>query len=199
MWYQPNGCDDVSERLGEALRGRETWVSLYCDRVWLDHVNEGAAAILESSTPLRGKKTPRSYRASGRARYIGATIPLLREIVRADRGDPLQWLYASAKANELLYVTLSNIGVFAPRDAGHLKLTGRDRQQLHLIRDVLAANFVAPPRLPDLARRAGMNYSKLCTAFRQLILARRPRSSCAASDWSSRTACCDRRIFRSNR
>jgi len=72
--------------------------------------------------------------------------------VRADRGDPLQWLYASAKANELLYVTLSNIGAFAPRDGGHLKLTGRDRKQLHLIRDVLAANFVAPPRLPDLAR-----------------------------------------------
>jgi AraC-like DNA-binding protein len=167
LWFQPNGCDDVSERLGEALRGRETWVSLYCDRVWLDQVNEGAAAILESAlSPDEGSAVLPRFRAGP---HIGATVPLLREIVRADRGDPLQWLYASAKANELLYVTLSNIGAFAPRDGGHLKLTGRDRKQLHLIRDVLAANFVAPPRLPDLARRAGMNYSKLCTAFRQLF------------------------------
>jgi len=167
LWFQPTGCDDVSERLGEALRGRETWVSLYCDRVWLDQVNEGAAAILESAlSPDEGSAVLPRFRAGS---HIGATIPLLREIVRADRGDPLQWLYASAKANELLYVTLRNIGAFAPRDGGHLKLTGRDRKQLHLIRDVLAANFVAPPRLPDLARRAGMNYSKLCTAFRQLF------------------------------
>ncbi|HMD75437.1 MAG TPA: hypothetical protein VKG05_16355, partial [Steroidobacteraceae bacterium] len=167
LWYQPNGCDDVSERLGEALRGRETWVSLYCDRGWLDQVNESAAAILESAlSPDEGSAVLPRFRAGP---HIGATIPLLREIVRADRGDPLQWLYASAKANELLYVTLSNIGAFAPRDGGHLKLTERDRKQLHLIRDVLAANFVAPPRLPDLARRAGMNYSKLCTAFRQLF------------------------------
>ena len=50
-----------------------------------------------------------------------------------------------------------------------MKLTGRDRRQLHAIRDALAAEFVAPPRLPVLARRAGMNYSKLCSGFRQLF------------------------------
>src|ERR1700734_904125 len=51
LWYQPNGCDDVSERLGEAPRGRETWVCLYCDRVWLGHGDAGAGAILESKLP----------------------------------------------------------------------------------------------------------------------------------------------------
>jgi AraC-like DNA-binding protein len=167
LWFQPNGCDDASERLGEALHGRETWVSLYCDRAWLDHVNEGAATILESAlSPDEGSSLLPRFRTGP---HIGATIPLLREMLRADRDDPLHWLYASAKANELLYVTLSNIGEFALRDDGRLKLSGRDRKQLHLIRDALAANFVAPPRLPDLARRAGMNYSKLCTGFRQLF------------------------------
>ena len=32
---------------------------------------------------------------------IGATIPVLRDIVGAHRADPLHWLYVSAKASEL--------------------------------------------------------------------------------------------------
>jgi AraC-like DNA-binding protein len=167
LWYQPHGCDDASERLGAAAFGRETWVSLYCDRGWLDSVNQRAATRLEAalSQEANGPLVPR-YRTGP---HIGATIPLLREIARADREDPLHWLYACAKANELLYVTLSNIGRFAPPDAGRLKLSARDRRQLQAVRDALAAEFVAPPRLAALARRAGMNYSKLCSGFHQLF------------------------------
>ena len=167
MWFQPSGCDDASERLGAAALGRETWVSLYCDRLWLDQINAGAAARLEAAlcADEDAQLTPR-FRTGP---HIGATNPLLREIVRANCDDPLHWLYACAKANELLYVTLSNIGLFAPLGGGRLKLTGRDRKQLHTIRDALAADFVAPPRLPVLARRAGMNCSKLCSGFRQLF------------------------------
>lgn len=164
LWFQPKGCDDARERLGGTL-GRETWVSLYCDRGWLEQVNEGAATHLDVA--LAGHEDdllmPR-YRAGP---HVGATIPLLRDIVRANRDDPLHWLYACAKATELLYVTLSNLGELAPPE--RLKLTGRDRRQLHKIRDTLAADFVAPPRLPSLARRAGMNYSKVCSGFRQLF------------------------------
>ena len=166
LWFQPQGCD-ASERLGAAGLGRETWVSLYCDRGWLDQVNERAATRLDAalSANEEGPLVPR-YRAGP---HIGATIPLLREIVRASRDDPLHWLYACAKANELLYVTLSNIGMFALLDRGRLRLTGRDRRQLHAIRDALQTEFVAPPRVPVLARRAGMNCSKLCSGFRQLF------------------------------
>ncbi len=167
LWFQPRGCDDASERLGSAAHGRETWVSLYCDRGWLDQVNEGAAIRGEAALVGNDESllVPR-YRTGP---HIGATIPLLRDIARANRGDRLHWLYACAKANELLYVTLSNIGTSAPPGGGRLKLTGRDRRQLHAIRDALAAEFVAPPRLPVLARRAGMNYSKLCSGFHQLF------------------------------
>jgi AraC-like DNA-binding protein len=166
LWFQPAGCGDASERLGAAL-GRETWVSLYCDRSWLGEVNEYAAARLDAALYAHENSclTPR-YRSGP---HIGATVPLLRDIVRANRDDPLHWLYACAKANELLYVTLSNMGTFAPQGDGRLKLTGRDRRQLHTVHDALAADFVDPPRLPDLARRAGMNYSKLCGGFRQLF------------------------------
>jgi AraC-like DNA-binding protein len=167
LWFQPRGCDDASERLGAGALGRETWVSLYCDRSWLDQVNESAADSLDAGLS-GGEGTPLipRYRTGP---HIGATIPLLRELVKANRGDPLHWLYACAKANELLYVTLSNIGRFAPAEVGRLKLRGRDRRQLHAIRDALAGDFVTPPRLPLLARRAGMNYSKLCSGFRQLF------------------------------
>jgi AraC-like DNA-binding protein len=167
LWFQPNGCDDASERLGAAHLGRETWVSLYCDRAWLDQVNAGAATRLEGALcPAEDARLTPRFRTGP---HIGATLPLLRDIVRANCEDPLHWLYACAKANELLYVTLSNMGMFAPLGGGHRKLTGRDRKQLHAIRDALAADFVAPPRLPVLARRAGMNYSKLCSGFRQLF------------------------------
>jgi AraC-like DNA-binding protein len=167
LWYQPRGCDDASERLGAAPLGRETWVSLYCDHDWLDQVNERAARGLDAALCVDEEVQPIPRYRSGP--HIGATLPLLRDIVRANRDEPLHWLYACAKANELLYVTLSNMGMVAPPGGGRLKLTGRDRRRLHAIRDVLAADFVAPPRLPDLARRAGMNYSKLCSGFRQLF------------------------------
>jgi AraC-like DNA-binding protein len=167
LWFQPHGCNDANERLGAAPLGRETWVSLYCDRGWLDQVNEHAAACLDPTlwAEEEGSPVPR-YRSGP---HIGATLPLLRDIVRAHREDPLHWLYACAKANELLYVTMSNLGTLAQRECGRLKLTERDRRQLHAVRDALAADFVTPPRLPDLARRAGINYSKLCSGFRRLF------------------------------
>jgi len=167
LWFQPHGCDDASERLGASPLGRETWVSLYCDRGWLDQVNERAASRLDAALTAHENHQLMPHYRSGS--HIGASIPLLRDIVRANRNDPLHWLYACAKANELLYVTLGNMGRFAPPGDRRLKLGGRDRRQLHAIRDVLAADFVAPPLLPDLARRAGMNYSKLCTGFHQLF------------------------------
>ncbi|MBV8495625.1 MAG: hypothetical protein JO361_02455, partial [Gammaproteobacteria bacterium] len=49
LWHQSAGCDDARERLGGAMLGRESWVSLYCDRAWLDQVNESAAADIEAA------------------------------------------------------------------------------------------------------------------------------------------------------
>ena len=166
LWFQPRGCDDASERLGCRARPRNLGESLL--RPWLARPGErGAAPGVEAA--LVGERECPLVPCYRTGPHIGATQPLLRDIVRANRGDPLHWLYACAKANELLYATLSNIGMFAPPDAGRLKLTARDRRQLHAVRDALAADFVAPPRLPALARRAGMNYSKLCSGFHQLF------------------------------
>lgn len=167
IWFQPSGCDDASERLGAAGFGRETWVSLYCDRMWLEEMNHVTAANLMLALSGDGNEVliPR-FRTGPR---IGATVPVLRDIIGAKRDDPLHWLYASAKANELLYATLSNTGFLIPQEARHLKLTARNRAQLYTIRDALAAEFTTPPPLAMLARRAGMNSSKLCSGFRYLF------------------------------
>jgi len=166
VWFQPNGCDDASERLGGSGSGREMWVSLYCDRTWLEELHGTAAGTLQSIlSGDEGRGSPR-FRANPQ---MGATIPVLREIVAARREDPLHWLYASAKASELLYTTLRNVSSFARQDPRRVKLTARDRQQLHRVRDALAADCASPPSLPVLARQAGMNDSKLCFGFRLLF------------------------------
>ncbi|HZO23006.1 MAG TPA: AraC family transcriptional regulator [Steroidobacteraceae bacterium] len=165
LWFQPQGCDDASEQLGE-MRARETWVSLYCDRGWLRRVAERAASHLDLALEdaAEGRATPR-FRVGP---HLAATVPLLRDILGANREDPLHWLYASAKANELLYATLSHMPGYTP-EVVPCRLTLRDRRQLQSVRDLLASDFASPPRLPALARQAGMNYSKLCSGFRQLF------------------------------
>src|SRR6202050_2051643 len=119
--------------------GRGAGVILCCARGWLGEVNERAAVRLDAA--LGPHEYPRLSPRYRTGPHIGATLPLLRDIVRADRADPLHWLYACANANELLYVTLSNMSTFAPAGEGRLKLTGRDRRQLHVVRDTLAADF----------------------------------------------------------
>jgi AraC-like DNA-binding protein len=166
VWYQPSGCDDASERLGAGACNREMWVSLYCDRVWLEELHHGTGeldSILAADD--RSADAPR-FRVNPQ---ICATMPVLRDIDGARRDDPLHWLYTSAKASELLYTTLSNVSCFATQSAPRLKLTARDRRQLQMVRDALAAECTAPPALGVLARRAGMNNSKLCFGFRLLF------------------------------
>ena len=165
VWFQPQGCDDASERLGDGALSREVWVSLYCDRAWLEELHHGAGELdLILSEHDRRGDAPR-FRVNPQ---IGATVPILRDIVGAQRDAPLHWLYTSAKANELLYTTLSNVGCFA-ETAPRIRLTARDRQQLRMVRDSLAAECTSPPSLHVLARRAGMNNSKLCFGFRLMF------------------------------
>jgi AraC-like DNA-binding protein len=161
LWFQPTGCDDVEERLGASAR--ETWVSLYCDHEWLAEMLGAPTGLLGSAAGFDGKSAPPSFRV---CRQIEPMLPVLKDIIRARRDDPLHWLFASTKANELLYITLRNASALLPAFAPAHRLRARDRQQLATAREILAAEFVAPPGLAALARRVGMNSSKLCFGFR---------------------------------
>ncbi len=164
LWYQPAGCDDVEERMGVRER-RERWVSLYCDRTWLGAVGGGAAAhLLDVIPPGRDTRLAPRYRVCPQ---IGPIVPLLKDIVSLDRHEPPDWLLAIAKAHELLFITLRHAVLLTADAESGVRLTERDIRQIALARGILATEFVTPPNLPALARRVGINTSKLCCGFKK--------------------------------
>lgn len=164
LWYQPQGCDDASELVGDPGKSRESWVSLYCDRATL----LGMAGVIRHELleaiagPVEDRSIPR-FRICPR---IGAMIPVLREIVRARAQDPLHWMLTSARAHELLYLTLRSAELMGGECAAAVRLTSRDRRLLGEVRDLLADRYVSPPPLAELARRFGMSPARVCSGFR---------------------------------
>jgi AraC-like DNA-binding protein len=164
LWYQPKGCDDASELVGDPGRSRESWVSLYCDRTTLLGMADGATQeLLDAITGPEGSRTVPQFRIWPR---IGMMIPVLREIVRARTEDPLHWMLTFARAHELLYMTLRSGELLGSERASTLRLTARDRKSLGAVRDLLVEHYVSPPALVVLARRVGMNPARLCSGFR---------------------------------
>lgn len=164
LWYQANGCNDAEERMGARDTRRETWVSLYCDRSWLDEIGGAAGAALHGllAADQETVAAPR-YRLCTR---IGAMLPIVKDIVSMERRDPLHWLLAIGKANELLFVTLRNAYSVLADPEPATRLTERDRRLIASAREVLASEFATPPSVAELARRVGINTSKLCFGFK---------------------------------
>lgn len=166
LWYQPTGCDDASELVGDPGRTRESWVSLYCDRSTLLGVASAvSSSLLDCIGEPHGAGAVPQFRIYPR---IGPMIPTLREIVNACPQDPLHWILASSKAYELLYMALTNADMLCSEPSTAIRLTARDRQCLAAVRDILSDQYAAPPSLTALARRVGVNHTKLCYGFRLL-------------------------------
>jgi AraC-like DNA-binding protein len=165
LWYQPRGCDDASERVGDPGRSRESWVSLYCDRTTLLGMADGASHELLDvlAAPELNRSVPQ-FRICPR---IGVMLPVLREIVRAHTADPLHWMLTTARAHELLYMTLLSAELLSGAQALTARLTPRDRRSLTLARNLLIEQYVCPPDLGVLARRVGMSPARLCSGFRR--------------------------------
>lgn len=165
LWYQPKGCDDASELVGDPGRSRESWVSLYCDRTTLLGMAGGAThQLLDAlAAPELNRSVPQ-FRICPR---IGMMLPVLREIVRAHTADPLHWMLTIARAHELLYMTLRSAELLSGEQASTIRLTERDRRSLARARDLLIEQYVSPPDLGALARRVGMSPARLCSGFRQ--------------------------------
>jgi len=165
LWYQPLGCDDAAERLGTHANARETWVSLYCDRSWLYQIcGLDAAALLERFDCNSDSREPQ-FRTTSR---IASMVPLLKEIVSTPRAARTNWLMTIARAHELLHVTLRD-GQLIDRHVEDRLPASRDRDRLQRAHDILAKEFAAPPTLPDLAQRCGINTSRLCSGFKLLF------------------------------
>jgi AraC-like DNA-binding protein len=164
LWYQPQGCDDASELVGDPGKSRESWVSLYCDRATLLGMGGGNRhELLEAIAGSGEHRAIPQFRICPR---IGTMIPVLREIVRARAHDPLDWLLISSRAHELLYLTLRSAELLGGSLTATLRLTSRDRRLLGQVRDLLADQYVSPPPLAELARRFGMSPARVCSGFR---------------------------------
>jgi AraC-like DNA-binding protein len=163
LWYQPVGCDDVAERLGVPDEFRETWVSLYCDRAWLSAL--GGAPVEQLLAGLEAARVMPSAPQFRLCPQIGATVPILRDIVALECRDGIDWLHAIAKAHELLHATLRNARALIDWTPHRRPLGGRERRCVAQARGALEAGFVDPPSLGELAGRVGLSASGLCEAF----------------------------------
>ncbi|MGH8263062.1 MAG: helix-turn-helix transcriptional regulator, partial [Steroidobacteraceae bacterium] len=154
----------ASERMGMRNRRRETWVSLYCDQSWLRDVGGDAAAQLLDGFAGAGVPGPPRFRLCSQ---VGPMSVILADIFRSSGRDAVSSLYAGAKATELLSVTLRNAAALAAASHPTVRLTRRDRQQLAQVHEILTNEFATAPGLGELARRVGLNASKLCFGFRE--------------------------------
>jgi AraC-like DNA-binding protein len=166
IWYQPNGCNDAAEQVGTRGDDRETWISLYCDRNWLcergGHYADGLLNSLKAN--LVADCSSPHYRLQPQRAEAGRVIG---DLLRVRSECEIDWWYAHAKAVELLYLTLKNTLPSAAADAPFCEIGRNDLRVVRQARNILDSQVANPPRLGALARRVGMNPTKLCAIFRQ--------------------------------
>jgi len=165
LWRQPLGCDDVDEVIGHA-KSRETSISLYCDPQWLASQmgEQGSTALLDflGGSPS-GQACAPIYR---RCTLFDQTHDILHDIVRNPFQGPMRYLYAKGKALELLCRTVQ---LLAAQDSPRrlpVRLRDRDRRSILMAYEILKKEYAAAPDLKRLARRVGVNTTKLCTEFK---------------------------------
>jgi AraC-like DNA-binding protein len=166
IWYQPDGCNDAAEQVGTRGDDRETWISLYCDRRWLyERTGNYAVGLLESLEHGAGIDSDApQYRVQPQRAETGRIIA---ELLRTRGDDALYCWYANAKAVELLCVALKDMQLHASSDASIRRTTNTDLRLVRQTRQILHAQLAHPPKLSALARRVGMNPTKLCALFRR--------------------------------
>lgn len=92
-------------------------------------------------------------------------LTLGRQMLSHPLGGPLRSMYLSGKALELTATVMTTL--MAQTNAGQAPPNSRDTQRLYQARDILLQTLQSPPTLPELARLAGINVSKLTSGFRR--------------------------------
>lgn len=98
--------------------------------------------------------------------------PALRMAIQQIFAPPLSGgiscLYLESKILELLALKLADIAN-GPENQSQQYLKPDDIRCIHRAREIMLANLVNPPTIPDLARMAGTNDQKLKYGFRQVF------------------------------
>ena len=96
-----------------------------------------------------------------------ATRMILDQIYNCAYQGTFQNLYLESKSMELILRLLWEVAGHR-RTSAH-RLSDTDRQRIGLARDILIQEAGTPPSLKDLARKAGLNDTKLKRGFRQIF------------------------------
>ena len=93
-----------------------------------------------------------------------------RQILDCPLVSPVRDIYLNGKALEMLACCLTALET-GPRlrHGCPCRLREEEREKLRLARDILVSDLEAPPRLEQLAARAGLNATKLTRGFRHLF------------------------------
>lgn len=164
FWWQPSGFDDVTEVIEADSSGRDTSISLYCSRDWFRKTlggDEIAGPLIEK---LMGASSKPNYRLlPSRVDAVVAAQALMRNSYTGG----LRLMHAKARALELICGSIAALSS-TPEGREHesLRLTDRDLSRLEEARAILTAEFDRPPRMARLARRVGLNSTKLTNGFK---------------------------------
>ena len=170
LWYQPAGFNDVAERMGPAMltrlpQHRESWISLYCDRNWLARTGGSAAVgVLGELPPQDTAWRAPVFRVSS---PDGQILKLAREILEIEHRPAIDYLLATAKAHELLALTLSRVRFAVTQRRTLRSPASAERRAVHLAREILSRELARPPAVAELARRVGVNRFRIGVVFKQ--------------------------------
>lgn len=97
----------------------------------------------------------------------GAAKKTLEDMLHSPHAGRFSHIHATARALDLICLFLD--ALVGNERRPHTRLSARDQRTLEGIRGYLAERYMAPPTLPELARMAGMNRTKLTQGFRELF------------------------------
>jgi AraC-like DNA-binding protein len=109
---------------------------------------------------------------------VGGPMPLGPDVLRAandilrtaSQFSPTLLLpFLEAKSHEIVCSVLHQLASGGRTHRMGLKVSARDVSRLHEARDLLMDHFPRPPSIPDLARRIGINQTKLKASFKAVF------------------------------
>lgn len=139
------------------------------------------AELLSNRFGLASAEIPEAIRAPFDAPSgppVGGPMPLGPDILRAANdmlrtasqfSPPLLLPFLEAKSHEIVCSVLHQLASGGRAHRTGLKVSTRDVSRLHEARDLLLDHFSRPPSIPDLARRIGINQTKLKAGFKAVF------------------------------
>lgn len=142
------------------------FVALWCTRrVFSDLVGGDALGLPFACRQIASGAAPSfHYQATSMTSVMYRTV---QEVLSAPPQPGLRRLFLQSKAYALLYEIASQVkSDMEPVKSG---LSERDAMRVTHAYEILIENYISPPSLEQLARRVGVNRTKLAEGFREMF------------------------------